>query len=86
MNHRSSVTRMLEKYAIQAGLESVNSHALRHTFATRYLNANPDDLRGLARLLGHASLNTVVVYLRRKMPFSKAVVTAAVRSLTPSLP
>ena len=62
MNHRSSVTRMLEKYAIQAGLESVNPHALRHTFATRYLNANPDDLRGLARLLGHASLNTAMVY------------------------
>ncbi|MCB0104607.1 MAG: tyrosine-type recombinase/integrase, partial [Caldilineaceae bacterium] len=36
--------------------------ALRHTFATPYLNANPDDLRGLARLLGHASLNTVMVY------------------------
>ena len=62
LNHRSSVTRMLEKYAIQAGIESVNPHALRHTFATRYLNANPDDLRGLARLLGHASLNTVMLY------------------------
>ena len=62
LNHRSSVTRMLEKYAIQAGIESVNPHALRHTFATPYLNANPDDLRGLARLLGHASLNTVMVY------------------------
>jgi site-specific recombinase XerC len=35
LNHRSSVTRRLEKYAIQAGLESVNPHALRHTFATR---------------------------------------------------
>jgi site-specific recombinase XerD len=62
LNHRSSVTRMLEKYAIQAGIESVNPHALRHPFATRYLKANPDDLRGLARLLGHASLNTVMVY------------------------
>lgn len=30
--------------------------------ATRYLNANPDDLRGLAALLGHASLNTVMIY------------------------
>ncbi len=28
----------------------------------RYLKANPNDLRGLARLLGHASLNTVMVY------------------------
>ena len=62
MSHRSSVTRMLEKYAIQAGIERVNPHALRHTFATRYLNANPDDLRGLARLLGHTSLDTVMIY------------------------
>ncbi len=62
LSHRSSVTRMLEKYAIQAGIESVNPHALRHTFATRYLNANPSDLRGLARLLGHKSLDTVMIY------------------------
>lgn len=62
LSHRSSVTRMLEKYTIQAGIKSVNPHALRHTFATRYLNANPDDLRGLARLLGHSSLDTVMIY------------------------
>jgi site-specific recombinase XerD len=62
LSHRSSVTRMLEKYAIQAGLAPVNPHALRHTFATRYLNANPSDLRGLARLLGHTSLDTVMIY------------------------
>jgi len=34
----------------------------RNTFARRDLNANPDDLRGLAALLGHASLNTVMIY------------------------
>jgi len=33
-----------------------------YTFATRYLAANPSDLRGLAALLGHASLNTVMIY------------------------
>ena len=31
-------------------------------YATRYLEANPGDLRGLAALLGHASLNTVMIY------------------------
>jgi integrase len=35
---------------------------LRHTFSTLYLRANPDDLRGLAALLGHSDLNTVMVY------------------------
>ncbi len=67
LRHRSSVTRMLEKYAIRAGIDSVNPHALRHTFATRYLNANPSDLRGLARLLGHTSLDTVMIYTEPSM-------------------
>jgi len=62
LRHRSSVTRMIDKYALRAGLEAATPHMLRHTFATRYLAANPDDLRGLARLLGHASLDTVMIY------------------------
>lgn len=62
LRHRSSVTRLLAKYALQAGIEPLNPHRLRHTFATRYLNANPSDLRGLARLLGHTSLDTVMIY------------------------
>jgi site-specific recombinase XerD len=67
LQHRSSVLRILEKYALRAGLEPVNPHALRHTFATRYLAANPGDLRGLARLLGHANLNTVMIYTEPDM-------------------
>lgn len=62
LSHRSSITRLLDKYAIRAGLPRVTPHMLRHTFATRYLNANPDDLRGLAQLLGHTSLDTVMIY------------------------
>jgi integrase/recombinase XerC len=62
LNHRSSVLRILNKYALQAGLPAVHPHALRHTFATRYLEHNPDDLRGLAALLGHTSLDTVMIY------------------------
>ena len=62
LNHRSSVLRVLNKYALQAGLPAVHPHALRHTFATRYLEHNPDDLRGLAALLGHSSLDTVMIY------------------------
>ncbi len=67
LRHRSSVMRMLDKYSIRAGIEPVNPHALRHTFATRYLNANPSDLRGLARLLGHTSLDTVMIYTEPSM-------------------
>ena len=62
LSHRSSVVRLLNKYAYQAGVEAFSPHALRHTFAARYLEANPGDLRGLAALLGHANLNTVMIY------------------------
>jgi site-specific recombinase XerD len=31
-------------------------------YSTRYLAVNPGDLRGLAALLGHANLNTVMIY------------------------
>ena len=35
---------------------------VRHTFSEYYLRGNPDDLRGLAALLGHTNLNTVMIY------------------------
>lgn len=62
LKHRSSILRLLNKYAEQVDLPHLNPHLLRHTFATRYLAANRDDLRGLAKLLGHRSLDTVMIY------------------------
>jgi site-specific recombinase XerD len=67
LSHRSSIVRLLNKYAYQAGIEAFSPHALRHTFATRYLEANPGDLRGLAALLGHANLNTVMIYTEPRL-------------------
>lgn len=62
IKNRSAVMRILEKYTIAAKLPMIGPNVLRHTFVTRYLTANPGDLRGLATLLGHASLNTVMIY------------------------
>jgi site-specific recombinase XerD len=39
------------------------AHSLRHTFATAYLRRHPADLVGLARLLGHRSLDTTRIYV-----------------------
>lgn len=60
----AGVYKLLKGYAFRAGLEPgrVTPHVLRHTFATRYLERNPGDLRGLAALLGHRSLDTVMIY------------------------
>ena len=64
LRDRSAVFYLLRKYARQAGLDDrlLSPHVLRHSFATRYLAANPADLRGLAAILGHAQLNTVMIY------------------------
>ncbi len=59
---RATITYLVKKYALDAGLDPIGPHVLRHTFATRYLAANPGDLRGLAALLGHARLETVMIY------------------------
>lgn len=42
--------------------EDTTPHACRHTFAHRYLERHPGDLVGLARLLGHADLNSTKIY------------------------
>jgi site-specific recombinase XerD len=42
--------------------EETKPHDLRHTFAHRYLQQHPDDLVGLARILGHESLDTTKIY------------------------
>ncbi len=67
LTDRSAINRMLAKYARRAGVKPFGPHVLRHTFATRYLAANPGDLRGLAALLGHSSLNTVMIYTEPRL-------------------
>ncbi len=57
----SAVWRVVGKYANLAGVEC-SPHTLRHTYATLYLRKNPGDLVGLARLLGHESIETVAIY------------------------
>jgi len=51
-----------------AGRADVRSHAhaLRAAFAVRFDEAHPDQLLALKDLLGHARLETTLVYLRRR--------------------
>lgn len=59
------VWRLIKKVADRAGIDC-HVHALRAAFAVFYLERNPDDLLGLKDLLGHKSLNTTLIYLRRR--------------------
>lgn len=62
LRDRKAVARILAKYAADAHIGAFGPHTLRHTFASQYLTANPQDMRGLASLLGHASLDTIMIY------------------------
>lgn len=46
------------------GRRHVRYHHLRHTFATRFLAANPNELATLQDLMGHASPETTRVYAK----------------------
>lgn len=61
-----SMQAMIQNLARRAKLNriAVSAHTLRHTFATNYLRANPNQLVELAQLLGHDSLNTTAVYTK----------------------
>ena len=67
MLHRASVFRIIQRAAERAGLapEKRHPHALRHTFAIRYLRKRKGQgLAELSRILGHASIATTAIYLQ----------------------
>jgi site-specific recombinase XerD len=72
------IWRLIKQVAHRAGVDC-HVHALRAAFAVFYLECNPDDLLGLKELLGHRSLNTTLIYLRR---LNKQARMERVRSLS----
>jgi len=55
----------VKKVAARAGVVA-HTHALRAAFAVQFDEANPDQLIALKELMGHARIETTLVYLRRK--------------------
>ena len=61
-----ALQKAITELASRAKIEriAVTAHTLRHTFARRYLDANPGNLVELATLLGHESLDTTAIYTK----------------------
>jgi integrase len=58
------IWRVVRRVAARAGVDS-HVHALRAAFACFYLERNPGDLEGLKELMGHRTLKTTEIYLRK---------------------
>lgn len=57
-----SVQRSIRRIGLDAGLEGLTPHVLRHTFAKNLVDSGVG-LEKVAALLGHASLNTTRIYV-----------------------
>ena len=61
----------LEKYVRACGLEGVHFHTLRHTFATRAVEAG-FEIKSLSEVLGHASTTvTLERYVHSSMELKR---------------
>ena len=67
--------RFAEKHSIDQDV--VYPHSFRHRFAKNFIERNPD-IALLADLMGHESLETTRVYLRRTALEQRAAVDAAI--------
>lgn len=53
----NTLNREIKKYTDILGMEYFTSHAMRATFATRFIEQRPQDYKILSEILGHADVN-----------------------------
>ncbi len=72
------------KYVMSAGIKDANYHSLRHTFATRCIEAGVD-IKTLSEILGHSSVNiTLNRYVHPSFETKKNEINRAAEMFKPS--
>jgi integrase/recombinase XerC len=56
------VWKIVKDYAAKSGVDRATTHAMRHSFATHFIDGG-GDVSSLQRLLGHANIATTQIYI-----------------------
>ncbi|HEY5348198.1 MAG TPA: tyrosine-type recombinase/integrase, partial [Candidatus Lustribacter sp.] len=70
------VWKIVKDYAAQSGVDRATTHAMRHSFATHFIEGG-GDVSSLQRLLGHANIATTQIYIDQSIAHLKKVFDAA---------
>ena len=70
------VWKIVKDYAAQSGVDRATTHAMRHSFATHFIEGG-GDVSSLQRLLGHANIATTQIYIDQSIAHLKRAFDAA---------
>lgn len=70
------VWKIVKDYAVQSGIDRATTHAMRHSFATHFIEGG-GDVSSLQRLLGHANIATTQIYIDQSIAHLKKAFDAA---------
>lgn len=70
------VWQIVKDYAAKSGVDRATTHAMRHSFATHFIEGG-GDLSSLQRLLGHANIATTQIYIDQSIAHLKKAFDAA---------
>lgn len=77
-----TVQNWFRRQLVQADIQQANFHALRHTFATRCVEAGVD-VKALSEMLGHSSVNTTLnLYVHSSMEHKRACIDRLMNYMT----
>jgi integrase/recombinase XerC len=70
------VWQIVKDYAHHSGIDRATTHAMRHSFATHFIEGG-GDVSTLQKLLGHANISTTQVYLDHSIAHLRKAFDAA---------